>query len=515
MGADPLAGLATLGELPVSLDRVYDELAVLTRWAHDHAPGLKTVVSRGHVWHDGGASVVQQLALTLAGAVQHMRELERRGLDPAQVAPRVRLDLSVSTHFFLEIAALRAARVLWSRIVAACGGDEDAQRATIHARTSRFTKTVFDPHVNILRGTIEAMAAIFGGVDALHVAPFDEPLGLPDRFSRRIARNTHTILREESHFDAVVDPAGGSWCVETLTAQVAEGAWALFQQVEQQGGLLAALRSGWVQEQIGAVADQRRAELARRKAVQVGTNQYANPQEPLPECRGVDHGKLHALRVHQLQKLRAGNPDGRDAALRDRLDGLVVGAQGPDFAAVVEAAAAGATIGELCAGLRHDAAPEEAITPITTWRASEPFEWLRLKVRGHDDAGATTVFCACLGDVARYMPRLDFTRGFFQAGGFTVEAERFFDSPAEAAEAAMETIAGTAVIVGRDDTYAAQAAETARELKDAGVETVLLAGMPQDIADELRTAGVDDFIHVRSDCLAVLTELARSKGVAL
>jgi len=515
VGLDPVAGLAEHGTLPVSLDQAYAELALLTAWAADRAPGLSTVVARGHVYHDGGASVVQELACTLAVAVNHLRELEQRGLDIDVVAPRLRVDLSVGTHFFMEIAKLRAARLLWARAVEAAGGSEQAQRLQLHARTSRFTKTVLDPHVNMLRTTTEAMAAVFGQVDALHVAPFDEPLGLPDQFSRRIARNTHTILREESHLDVVVDPAGGSWCVETLTAQVAEAAWAQFQAIEGQGGIVAALRAGTVQAEIAQVADRRRQELASRKAILVGTNQYANPQEKPPVFRTVDHQALQQRRAQALQAHRTSGAPDADAEVMRRLDGIL-GGEGPQvFPAIVAAAAAGATVGELSRTFRHDADPDLQVAPIAAWRAGEMFERLRLAVQRHPEAGATTVFCANLGDVARYMPRLDFTRGFFQAGGFTVQADRWYETPADAAAAAMQTTAETAVIVGRDETYAALAAETARELKDAGVETVILAGLPADLVDELRTAGVDEFIHVRSDCHTVLSDLARTKGVSL
>ena len=515
VGLDPVAGLAEHGRLPLSLAQAYDELAILTAWAVEHAPSLQTVAVRGHVYHDAGADAVQELAICLATAVQHLRELEGRGLDVEMVAPRIRWHLSVGTQFFLEIARLRAARLLWARAVGAAGGSEQAQRLTLSARTSRFTKTVLDPHVNILRATTEAMAAIFGQVDSLHVAPFDEPLGLPDEFSRRLARNTQLILREESHFDLVADPAGGSWYVEKLTAEVAAAAWRKFQEIEAAGGVVAALQAGVLQEQVAVTVAARRKNLASRKDILVGTNQYPNAQERLLVPRPVDHAALHAERSRTLQDLRTGGDAAQNLAVLQKLDGILGGERSQVFAALVEAAAAGATVGELSRTFRHDADPQLAVAPLAPWRAGEMFERLRLQVRACPDQSATTVFCANLGNVARYMPRLDFTRSFFQIGGFSVEAERWFKSPAEAGDAAMQTLASTAVIVGLDATYAEQAVETARQLKDAGIETVILAGQPGDLADALRDAGVDQFIHVRSDAHAVLRELAASKGVAL
>jgi methylmalonyl-CoA mutase len=515
VGCDPLADLAAAGALPAGLDGAYDEVAMLTRWALDHAPGLSTVTASGHVWHDGGGSAVQELALTLAAAVEHLRRLEVRGLDPLQVAPRIRFEFSVGTQFFMEIARMRAARLLWSRIVTAAGGAPDDGRMTVFARTSRFTKTVLDPYVNVLRGTTEAMAAILAQVDGLHVSPFDEALGLPDAFSRRLARNTQTILREESHLDLVGDPGGGSWYVERLTAEVAAEAWSLFQEIEAAGGMAAALASGDVARRIAATAGQRRRNLARRRDVLVGTNRSPNAGEKPLARRTVDHAALHTERTAAMQAMRTGGHHEDDQAVLARLASLLE-QRGPDaFGAVVDAAMAGATVGELTRTLRHDAAAGEPVTPVTAWRAGEMFERLRAAVEAHADKRAVTVFCACLGNVARYMPRLDFVRGFFQTGGFAVDAERFFATPEEAATAAAQTGTGAVIIVGADATYADMGCETARRLKAAGIATVMLAGQPGDLAGDLESAGVDQFIHLRSDAHGVLENLARTKGVAL
>lgn len=515
VGLDPVAGLAEHGQLPLALAKAYYELAILTGWAADNAPGLHTVSAAGHLYHDGGASAVQELAITLAAAVNHLRELEGRGLDVATVAPRIRFGFSVGTHFFMEIARLRAARLLWSRIVEAAGGDAEAQKMTIHVRTSRFTKTVLDPHVNLLRTTTEGMSAVMGQVDSLHVAPFDEPLGLPDSFSRRIARNTHTMLREESHLDLVADPAGGSWFVETLTQQVAEEAWSVFQDIEAAGGVVEALKNGMIQEAVASTAADRRKDLSRRKDVQVGTNQYANPTETPCEGRLVDHAALQAERAEAMAELRAGNNQATDLEVMNKLQSMIDTEGRAAFEAIVEAAAAGASVGELSRTFRHDADPQLSVQPIESWRAGELFEALRGAIKVHGDAKATTVFCANLGNVARYMPRLDFTRGFFQTGGFTVEADRFFGSADEAAEAARLSGAHTAVLVGLDGTYGEQALDTVKALKAAGVATVLLAGAPGDDADALKEAGLAGFINMRSDAHAELSKLAESKGVAL
>jgi methylmalonyl-CoA mutase len=515
VGLDPLQGLVEFGQLPASLDQTYDELALLTRWGAAQAPRLRTVAARGHAFHDGGANAVQELAFTLAAAVHHLRELEVRGVTVDTAAPRIRLSLSVGTHFFLEIARLRAARWLWARVVGACGGTEDAQKLDLHARTSRFGLTVLDPHVNILRGTTEAMAAILGGVDSLCVSPFDLAIGLPDDLSRRIARNTHAILREESHLDLVADPAGGTWYVEALTTEIAEAAWELFQEVEAFGGLVGALKEGWVQEQIAGVAAERRANVAARRDILVGVNQYANPLEGICQGRQVDFTALQAQRAREVQEVRTGGSPDRAQVVLPKLDHILTAPAGEVFEAVVEAAAGGATVGELCRSRRHARDPQLHVEPIPAWRAGEMFEELRRAVvaRAVDDPAAATVFAANLGDVARYMPRLDFTRGFFQSGGFKVQADRYFTGPDDAAAAARASGARLAVMVGLDETYAELGVSTAAALKAAGVATVILAGLPGDLVAPLRTAGVDEFIHVRSDAHAVLCALARRQGV--
>ena len=517
VGLDPLRGLVELGRLPLALGKAYDELALLTRWGAAHAPNLQTIAAAGHAFHDGGANAVQELAFTLAAAVHHLRELEARGVAVDVAAPRIRMGFSVGTHFFLEIARLRAARWLWARVVEASGGGEAAQKLTLHARTSRFGLTVLDPHVNILRGTTEAMAAIFGGVDSLCVSPFDQAIGLPDTFSRRIARNTHAILREESHLDLVADPAGGTWYVEALTAEIAHAAWELFQEVEAFGGLVKALEEGWVQAQVASVADERRANLAARRDILVGTNMYTNPLEHVCPGREADLIAVHANRARTVQDARTGGTQAHDLDVLQKLDLILTSSPDDAFAAIVDAAAKGATVGELCRTFRHDADPHLQVTPIAPWRAGEMFETLRLAVlaRAAEAPEATTVFCANLGDVARYMPRLDFTRGFFQTGGFRVLADRYFAGADEVVAAASESGAQTVVIVGLDATYAEQGAAVAAALKAAGIETVILAGMPTDLADALRAAGVDEFIHVRSDALTTLRGLARRKGVSL
>ncbi|MCA9962144.1 MAG: acyl-CoA mutase large subunit family protein, partial [Anaerolineales bacterium] len=240
--ADPLGELAQHGVLPLPLEKAFAELALLVQGTAEFAPNLQAITVHGYPYADGGASAVQELAFVLATAVSYLRELQKHDLDVETMAASMQVAFSIGGDFFMEIAKLRAARMLWAQMIAAFGGGDAAQKLTLHGRTQRYNKTLTDAYVNMLRGTTEAFAAAVGGVDSLHVAPFDEeiaPVGENSRrefsrreFSRRIARNAQIILQEEANLTKLIDPAGGSWYVEWLTDQVAQRAWALFQEVE-------------------------------------------------------------------------------------------------------------------------------------------------------------------------------------------------------------------------------------------------------------------------------------------
>ena len=373
IGMDPLGQLARDGKLPRDLDGIYDVMAQLTAWAKANAPQLQTITVQGHPYHNGGASTTQELALALATAVEYLRAMQARGLSVDDAAPRFRFALSIGANFFMEIARLRAARLLWAKIVQAFGGNEAAQKMNLHARTSAWNQTVYDPHVNLLRATTEAFSSAVGGCDSLHVSPFDELLRVPDEFSRRIARNTHTVLREESHITRTVDPAGGSWYVETLTDSVGRKTWAIFQEVEKQGGMTKALEAGWPQTQIADTAGKRAANIARRKDLFVGTNLYPNLKEIRIEPAPVDAWAVQAERTTALNRFRAAANAGQKQAALDAL--TKSGANSVE--AAIQAARAGASLGEIAQAARAGAKAGPTINSIHAHRGAQAFEALR------------------------------------------------------------------------------------------------------------------------------------------
>lgn len=516
LGSDPVFGLARSGSLPTAMDQIQDELAILTRWAVDNAPQVTTLPIYEKPWHNGGADSALGLGLCLAAGVNTLRAMEQRGLEPDLVHPRLRFRMIMGPDFFMEIAKLRALRLLWSDIASACGCSPECSRVLVHARTSIRSYSALDPHVNMLRAVTMAMSAVLGGADSLHVDPFDAVDSLPDQFSRRIARNVQLILAEECHFDQVADPAGGSWYVEKLTADLAARAWEIFREIEAAGGVVAALKSGLVQAKVAAAAELRRERLATGKDVLVGTTRFANPQESERQARTVDHQALHAERAAAMSRHRTAAAHEDHLIVLKRLEKVMTAGREELFEALVEAAGHGATVGELTGTLRHAADPQLQVEPIPTRRDARPFEDLRRRVKdtSRHDPRRGRVFCANLGDFAGYMPRLDFVKGFFQTGGFQVLADHHFATAEDAVAAASQADAATVVLVGLDASYAELGAEVVSRLDALRPRPgIVLAGAPGDLEDQLRQAGLDTSINARSNLLDTLGDILDSTEV--
>ncbi|WP_406099543.1 methylmalonyl-CoA mutase small subunit [Streptomyces sp. NBC_01013] len=282
LGADPLAQAARTGGEA--------DLASAVHWAKRCAaefPGLRALTVDALPYHEAGGSAAQELGSSLATGVAYLRALGEAGLGVQEACAQLEFRYAATADQFLTIAKLRAARRLWARVAEVCGAPEaGAQRQ--HAVTSPVMMTRRDPWVNMLRTTLACLGAGVGGADAVTVLPFDHALGLPDAFARRIARNTSTILLEESHLARVIDPAGGSWYVERLTDELADAAWAFFQEIERAGGQAAALGSGMVADRIAVTWAARSKDLARRKEPITGVSEFPQlaerpvEREPMP-----------------------------------------------------------------------------------------------------------------------------------------------------------------------------------------------------------------------------------------
>ncbi|SFA44796.1 heterodimeric methylmalonyl-CoA mutase small subunit [Parageobacillus thermantarcticus] len=503
IGMDPIGTLAETGHLSFSLASSYDVMADVAKWAKNNMPHVKTIIVRGEPYHNGGANAVQELAFAFATAVEYINACLDRGLAIDDVASQIQFSFAVGSNFFMEIAKLRAARLVWANIVQAFGGSESAQKIAMHARTSYFTKTIYDPYVNMLRAAAEAFAATIGGADSLHVSPFDEAIGPADEFSRRIARNTQLILLEEAHIANVIDPAGGSYYVETLTAQVAEKTWKLFQQIEGKGGIVKALQDGFVQAEVENVAKQRKDNVKKRKEKIVGTNFYANLAEaPIQKAnkgseKAFPFSKVDEENVAQLQ---AGFRENRwiETAI---------------FMAVRRA-----TAQEIEAALKADEASIN-VKPIQQWRLAESFEQLRKAAEVHlEKHGARpTVHLINIGSIPNYKTRADFITGFFEAGGVAVAKSEGYHTAEEAVSGALEANGTHYIICGSDESYTNMVPAIAKAFKQAKPNAKLyVAGkQPADVEQTFIEAGVDGFIHIGSNCYETIVSFMKEMGVAL
>ena len=510
VGADPVGALVTDGKLPASLDAHYDSLAAAARWATANAPRLRTVFVRSDVYSSGGANDVQEVASVLATATAYLRALCERGLTIDEAASQIAFGFSMGANFFLQIAKLRAVRPIWAQIVKAFGGSAEAQKMRIHARPALFFKTIYDPYVNMLRNTTEIFSGVVGGIDSFESAPFDEPIRKGDEFSRRIARNIQIMLQEEFGLLQPIDPAGGSWAVETLTRQMKEKIWEEFQSIEKQGGIVEALRSGTVQDAIAKVLADRFKSANLRKDRIVGNNMYPNMTETLLETRAEDTAALKAQRTKDIDAYLSDI----DAKHRDEALAALRGALSVENA--TEAALAGATIAELMNAV-NGGKGAETVTAIAPHRWSERFEALRRRTEDYkaEKNDNVKIFLANMGPIPQHKARADFTTGFLQVGAFEVLTNDGFKTVEEAAEAARASGADAVVICSTDATYPEIVPALAPKLHEVLPDArVFLAGAaPKDLLETYKEAGIDEYISVRANCYEVLESLQKKKGM--
>ena len=282
---DPLVkGLSTKGDFcSPNGEKCFARIAALIKKtaAYKH---IRIVTVSADIFSNAGSTIVEELAFALSAGNEYLARLTDAGLTVDEAARKLRFSFAVTSNYFMEIAKLRAARMLWANIVKAYNPEKNcAGKMMIHATTSKWNQTVYDPYVNMLRGTTEAMSAAIGGVYSMEVTPFDRSFETPSEFAKRIARNVELLLKHESHFDQVVDPAGGSYYVENLTQSIAAEAWKLFLEIEQKGGYTEAYKAGVIKERVEASAAAKDKAIATRRQSLLGANQYPNFTEVAPK----------------------------------------------------------------------------------------------------------------------------------------------------------------------------------------------------------------------------------------
>jgi len=509
IGANPIAEYAANGKLNQNLDKLYDEAAKAAKWAVKNAPAVKTIFVKSNVFSNGGANDVQEVAYTLATGVAYLRALLERGLTIDEAASQIMFGFSMGANFFMQIAKLRAVRPIWAQIIKAFGGNEESQKIHVHGRPAKFFKTVYDPYVNMLRDTTELFSGVVGGVDSFENSTFDEPVRKGDEFSRRIARNMQIILQEEFGLLQPIDPAGGSWAVENLTKQIKEKIWAEFQVIEGKGGIVAALKEGYPQEEIANVLAARFKAAETRKDRIVGNNMYPNMTEERIDARPENQAENMKARTAAIENYLSTVDS---AAVKDALAAVKDGCA----CCAIAAAEAGATIAELRDAL--GTAEVEEIKAIEPHRWSERFEALReatekFKAEKGDNV---KIFLANMGPIPQHKARADFTTGFLQVGAFQVLGNNGFATVDEAAAAAKESGADAVVICSTDPTYPEIVPALAPKLHEALPNAIVyLAGTaPAELVETYKAAGIDDYINVRANCYKVIQALQQKKGMA-
>lgn len=406
-------------------------------------PALRCLTVDSDILANAGAFIYQELGYALAWGAQWMTLLTDAGRTAEEVAMRIKFNMCVSSNFFMEIAKFRAARMLWAQIVKQYGADEAAAKMLVNATTSRFNQTIYDAHVNLLRSQTETFSACVAGVDSIVTTPFDTPYKTPDAFSERIARNQQFLLKEESHMDKVVDPAGGSYYVEELTVAIAQEAWKLFLATVDEGGFFACVGDGRVQKAVNDSCAKRHTDVARRKEILLGTNQYPNINE-----KAADKIENAACKCH-------------------------------------------------CGCGGHEDGPNALVNK----RAATDFEELRLATEAA--AKRPKVFMLTIGNLAMRLARAQFSTNFFGCAGYEIIDNLGFNTVEEGVDAALAKGADVVVLCSSDDEYA-ELAPAAYKYLDGRAEFVV-AGNPA-CTDDLKAVGIKDFVHVRCNVLDTLRD---------
>ncbi len=424
-------------EYPGDIAKVASELIEIAK----DVPGLRVLAVDSVMLNNAGAYIFQELGYALAWGAEWLTLLTEAGVPVDEAAKRIKFNMGISSNYFMELAKFRAARMLWAQIVNQYKPEcKCSCKMMVHAATSEFNMTIFDAHVNLLRTQTEAMSAALAGVDSITVTPFDKAYKTPDDFSERIARNQQFLLKEESHLDKIVDPAGGSYYVETLTVSIAQEAWKLFLDVEEKGGFLVNVNNHAIQDAVNASSEKRHGDMARRKEILLGTNQYPN------------FGEMAADKI----------------------------------------------VSTGCACCCTDKESETG-KGLSTKRQASDFEDLRLATERA--ANRPKVFMLTIGNLAMRLARSQFSANFFGCAGYEIIDNLGFNTVQEGIDAAVAQNADIVVLCSSDDEYATLAPEAFKTL-DGRAEFVV-AGAPA-CTEELQAQGITNFIHVRSNVLETL-----------
>jgi methylmalonyl-CoA mutase len=484
-----------------------------------HMPRFNSISISGYHMQEAGATAVQELAFTLADGLEYVRAALHRGLDVDAFAGRLSFFFAIGMNFFMEIAKLRAARLLWSRMMRQFDPKKPGSlMLRTHCQTSGVSLTEQDPYNNIVRTALEALAAVLGGTQSLHTNSFDEALALPTEFSAAIARNTQLLFQEESGITHVVDPLGGSYYVEALTGALADAAWALIEEVEELGGMTQAVEAGMPKLRIEEAAARRQARVDRGNETIVGVNKYRTDTQPMVEIREVDNTAVRMSQILRLEQLRANRDQKRvDAALR----ALTEGARGDAnlLALSIEASRARATVGEISDALeavftRHRATIR-TIAGVYGGSAAGDEDWER--TRGEVEAFASAegrrprILVVKLGQDGHDRGAKVIATAFADLG-FDVDVGPLFQTPEEAARDAVENDVHVIGVSSQAAGHKTLVPELIAQLrKQGGDDIVVVVGgvVPAQDYEFLRDAGVAAVFGPGTNVPAAASEVLR------
>jgi methylmalonyl-CoA mutase len=421
-------------------------VADIIEYTAHHMPKFNSISISGYHMQEAGANQALELAFTLADGKEYVKTAIAKGLDVDEFAGRLSFFWAVGMNFYLEIAKMRAARLLWTRIMKGFGARKPKSlMLRTHSQTSGWSLTEQDPYNNIVRTTIEAMAAVFGGTQSLHTNSFDEAIALPTEFSSRIARNTQLIIQEETHITNVVDPWAGSYLMERLTQDMADQAWAIVEEVEAMGGMTKAVDSGWAKLKIEASAAEKQARIDSGKDVIVGVNKYKLKTQDVVEAREVDNVKVREGQIARLQQIRASRDQAKVQAALDALTAAAASGQGNLLGLSIDAMRLRATVGEVSDALekvfgRHRADIQK-VTGVYAAAYDSAEGWDQIKVEiaafGTEHGRRPRVMIAKLGQDGHDRGAKVVATAFADLG-FDVDMGPLFQTPEECARQAIE-----------------------------------------------------------------------------
>ena len=505
---DPLGALAREGSLTSTPEAGLKQAASVALGASREYRKVRALGVDTSAYVESGATAAWELGIALSTALEYLRACEEAGLAPAEAAAQIEFTLAVGSDQFLETSKFRAVRRLWARVLEECGVPTEQRHSATYARTSGRMITWVDPWVNMLRVTTAAFAAGTGGADGVSVTPFDSEIGQPGDIGRRIARNTQIVLQDESSLGRIADPAAGSWYVESLSDEVARAGWQRFQQIEAEGGALAALRSGSIASVLTEAADRREHEMIHRSRVMTGVNEFPLLGDDNTEPVEVDREALARLDQarHNERPEITGIDDLKPGALADAPVGELLGR-------AISLASSGARIDEIAAALSDGGGDRTgAIDALVPRPDAAPFERLRNATGTHEDEGGDRprIYLACLGPIATHVNFANWAKSFFEVAGIeTVPSGALSGNDEQARVFGDGGFRMAAVCAGRKEDPA-EVTNLVTRLREAGAEYVYMVNSTPEINE---ASGADEVVKNGVDMEAVLTASLGRFGV--